>query len=162
MTRILLPCAVALCLAGSAACGPDVDLSKGLAVTGVVTGYYDAGLKDGWNYLKPSITFRLQNVTEEEIGPVQVTASFWRDGDDGEWDSIVLQGIRAEGLAPGASTEPLTVRANIGYRLEGARADFFQHGLFQAVTAKLFGSRGGTIYRLGEYSLDKVIIPYVE
>ncbi len=144
------------------ACGPSVDLSKALQVTDVLTGYYDAGLKDGWNYLKPSISFRLRNTGDQKIGPVQVTVAFWRDGEDGEWDSTVLQGVHAEGLAAGATTDSLLARCNVGYKLEGARADFFSHSSFQSVTAKLFASQAGKIFPIGQFKLDQVIIPHLE
>jgi hypothetical protein len=147
-------------LAGSA-CGPSVNLAQSLEVTDVLTGYYDAGLKDGWNYLKPSVSFRLRNTTDQEIGPVQITVSFWQEGADGEWDSVIMQGIRAEGLGPHQTSDSLLARANIGYRLEGARADFFNHSGFTEVTAKIFG-RSGQIYPLGEFKLDRVIIPQMQ
>jgi hypothetical protein len=146
----------------TAACGPSVDLSKALEVTDVLSGYYDAGVKDGWNYLKPSISFRLHNKTGEKIGPVQMTIAFWKDGDDGEWDSVVIQAIRAGGLEANASTESILARSNIGYRLEGARADFFNHSQFRDVTAKLFAGQAGKLYRLGEFKLDRVIIPQLQ
>jgi hypothetical protein len=155
--------AAAACLMVASACGPRVDLAQGLEVADVLTGYHDAGLKEGWNYLKPSISFRLRNLTDQEIGPVQVTVSFWKEGDDGEWDSVIMQGIRAEGLAPHATSDSLLARANIGYRLEGARADFFSHSQFLDVTAKIFGrGAGGHIYALGEFKLDRVIIPQMQ
>jgi hypothetical protein len=162
MIRAALAAVVAVCVIGSAACGPNVDLSKGLEVTDVLTGYYDAGLKDGWNYLKPSITFRLRNTTEEEIGPVQLTVAFWRDGEEDEWDSTLMQAIRAGGLPAGATTDSLLARApNVGYKLEGARADFFAHSIFRDVSARLFATRAGKFYPLGEFKLDRVIIPQV-
>jgi hypothetical protein len=154
--------AATLGLLAATACAPAVDLSKALEVTDSLGGYYDAGLKDGWNYLKPSISFRLRNKSNQKLGPVQITVAFWKDGDDGEWDSTVLQGIHAEGLPAGATTESLLARANIGYRLEGARADFFSHHAFQDVTAKLFASQGGRIYPLGQVKLERVIIPHLQ
>src|ERR1044072_6101836 len=98
---LLLPSALALSLGVSSACGPSVDLSKALEVTDVLTGYYDEGVKDGKARLVPSISFRLHNKGTEHIGPVQVTAAYWKQGDDGEWDSVVLQGIHAQGLPAG-------------------------------------------------------------
>ena len=154
--------AVAAWLVAASACSPAVDLAKSLEVTDVLTGYYDAGLKDGWNYLKPSVSFRLRNVTDQHIGPVQLTVSFWQEGKDGEWDAVIMQGIRAEGLAAGATTDSLLARAAIGYRLEGARADFFDHSGFLGVTAKIFGRESGHIYPLGEFKLDRVIIPQLQ
>jgi hypothetical protein len=154
--------ALLVCLAVSSACGPGVDLSKALEVTDILTGYYDEGVRDGKSRLVPSISFRLHNKDPQKIGPVQVTAAFWRQGDDGEWDSIVLQGIHGQGLPGGATTESLLARAKVAYTLEGARADFFSHHLFQEVTAKLFASQAGHIVPIGQYKLDHVIIPHLQ
>ena len=162
MRAWLAPLLAATGVVATTACGPSVDLSKALQVTDVLTGYYDAGLKDGWNYLKPSISFRLHNVSNQTIGPVQVTVAFWREGEDGEWDSTVLQAIHADGLAASSTTDSLLARCNVGYRLEGARADFFSHSSFQDVTAKLFASQGGRIFPLGQFKIDRVIIPHLE
>lgn len=147
----------------SPACGPTVDLSTALEVTDVLDGYYDAGLKGGWNYLVPSISFRLHNKSNQKIGPVQVTVAYWQDGADGEWDSIVAQGVRAEGLAPGASTESLLARApNVGFRLEGPRQTLFGHSMFKDVTARVFASQAGKIHKLGEFKIERTIIPHVD
>ena len=154
--------AVAASLLASAGCGPNVDLSKGLEVTDVLTGYYDAGLKDGWNLLKPSISFRLKNTAGQQIGPVQITVAYWREKEDGEWDSLVLQGVRAEGLAPGATTESLLARAAIGYRLEGPRPTLFDNSGFKDVTAKIFASQAGKIFPIGQFKLDHTIIPHLQ
>jgi hypothetical protein len=158
----LLGFALLVCLVVSSACGPTVDLSKALEVTDVLTGFYDEGVKDGKSRLVPSISFRLHNKDTQEIGPVQVTVAYWRQGDDGEWDSIVLQGIHGQGLPGGATTESLLARAKVAYTLEGARADFFNHHLFQEVTAKLFASQAGHIVPIGQYKLDHVIIPHLQ
>ena len=153
---------VSLSLLGASACAAKVNLTTGLEVTEVLTGFYDAGLKDGWNYLKPSMTFRLKNKAQEEIGPIQLTVAFWRDGDDGEWDSHIIRAIRGEGLAVGASTEPIVARSpNVGFKLEGARADFFNHSAFTDVEARLFASQAGNIYPLGTFKIDRVIIPHM-
>ena len=149
---------VLLCLATSAACG-TVDLSKTIQVVDVQSGYYDSGVKDGKNYLRPQITFRLKNISAEPINSVGLTVAFWRQGADGEWDSVLHQGIGSSALAPGMATEPITARLGVGYTLEGARADFFTNSHFQDVTAKIFAKRSGKIFRMGEYKLEHLIIP---
>jgi hypothetical protein len=157
--RLLALVVAAGLLVATAGCG-SVDLSKALEVTDVLTGFYDAGIKDGKNYLVPAINFHLHNRTTSTIGPVQVTVAFWKDGDDGEWDSVLVQGVTADGLAPGATTPPLLARNPAGYTLEGARADFFNHSMFKDVTAKLFASQGGSIVKIGEFKLDHRILPH--
>ena len=159
----LIAIGLAVSLVASNGCGAAVDLSKGLEVTDVLTGYYDCCLKDGWNYLKPSISFRLHNKTNQKIGPVQITVAYWKEKEDGEWDSIVLQGIHAEGLGPGASTESLLARSpNVGYRLEGPRPTLFDNSGFKDVTARLFAAQGGSIVKLGEFKLEHTIIPHLQ
>src|SRR5207245_15377 len=105
--------------------------------------------------------FRLHNKeTTKSIGPVQLSVSFWKAGEDGEWDSVVVQGISAKGLAAGASTDSILVRGTVGYNLEGARADLFTHSKFKDVTAKLFASQAGDIVPIGQFKLDHTIIPH--
>ena len=139
---------VLVALAGavlSAAACNSVDLSKSLAVTPVLSGYYDAGLLNGWSHLLPNLTFKLKNTGSAPISAgVMVTVSFWFVGDDGENDSIVLPGLE-KALAPGEETMAITAQAPHGFRLEGARADFFQHSLFKDMTAKVFVQRRRTI-----------------
>lgn len=162
MPRVLLTAlAVALLLGPTAACGPPVDLSKALEVTDLLTGYYDDGVKEGKNHLVPSISFKLRNRGTTTIGPVQLSATFWKTGDDGEWDSLLVQAILAKGLAAGATTDSILLRANVGYNLEGARVDLFSHSLFKDITAKLFAHQAGGIFPLGQYKLDHSIIPHL-
>jgi len=146
-----------LALAGS--CGPQVDLSEALAVTDVLTGYYDNGPKDGGSHLVPSINFRLRNDSEAPLAGVQLTVQFWRDGDDGEWDSALVTGIDENALAPGASTEPILVRLHVGYTQQGLLVDLFDHLDFRDTSARVFARRGGRIILIGEFPLEHRLIP---
>ena len=140
------------------ACGPTIDLRTSLAVTEVFSGWYDNGLKDGKNHLVPSISFRLRNTGEHPLANVRMTVAFWLD-DGREIDSADIQAIGSEALAPGATSDPILVRVITGYTLEQPRADLFMHSSFRDATAKLFAKRGGTIVPLGEYRLDRQILP---
>jgi hypothetical protein len=162
MVRRRLPrLAIAFALAGTVACGPSVDLAAALDVTDVFTGWYDDGInRTGWTHLVPSVTFKLRNKGGVAFNGVQLTVAFWRDGDDGEWDSVVTRGIGSDDLAAGASTEAITARAPIGYNLEGARADFFSNGGYKDVTVKFFAKRSGKIAKIGEARLDRRVIPH--
>ncbi|HYN09138.1 MAG TPA: hypothetical protein VES67_17280 [Vicinamibacterales bacterium] len=144
--------------AGAAAC-TTIDLSKTLQVTDVQSGWYDNGVKEGKNHLVPQITFRLKNVSSEPINSVQLTVSYWKDGEDGMTDEVLLQGISSTELAPGASTEPIKARSPVGYTQEGARADLFTHSQFKDMTARIFAKRGGTLYRMGEFKIERKLIP---
>ena len=65
----------------------------------------------------------------------------------------------ARDLAPGATSDPIQVRAKFGYKLEGARADFFAHSLFVDFTIKVFGKINGRMFRIGEVTVDRKILP---
>jgi hypothetical protein len=142
------------------ACGPGVDLTK-LEVTEVFTGYYDNGIKDGWNHLLPSISFRLKNNGSAPASDVQLSVAFWVDGDDGEKDSRQVLGIGHDALAPGAATTPILVRPDHGYRLEGPRSTLFENSGFRDMTAKIFGKRSGKIVRLGEFKIERRVLPHL-
>lgn len=164
--RLAVASAVASVMAG---CSPAVDLSKGLEVTDVLTGFYDDGVKqkdlgDGRglvpaNVLRPSMTFRLKNVTDRELTSIQLMGSFWKAGEDGEWSSVNVYAVSTEGLPPGGSTAPITVKSDTAFNVEGARASLFSDHRFVDITLRLFAKRGGGLYRLGEYKIDRVILP---
>jgi hypothetical protein len=163
LTRRIAPfVVVCACAAGAVSCEPSVDLSKSLAVTDVFTGWYDAGIKNGLNYLKPSITFQLQNTGKIAFATVDLTVAFWRDGDDGEWDSALVTGIGRDALAPGAKTAPITVRPTVGYTLGDPRASLFTNTAFKDVTVKIFAKRSGDIVKIGEARVDRRILPHVD
>ena len=146
--------------AGNAACGPEVDLSQALEVTEVFSGYYDDGIKNGSNHLLPSITFRLHNRTASSIRSVELMLGFWAEGADGELDNVLTHGIAGSALPGGASTDQITVRTTVGYAQEGPRAELFNHRLFRDVTAKMFAKHGGKLYRLGEFKVERRLIPH--
>ena len=92
---------------------------------------------------------------------MQVTVAFWQQGADGEWNSALLQAIGSEGLKPGATTEPIVARNPNAYNAEGGRQDLFTNSIYKDVIAKVFASQRGNIYKLGEFKLDRVILPHV-
>lgn len=152
-----LACSLAAGLLLSAACH-QADLSKALTVTPVLSGYYDAGLLDGWAHLLPDVTFKVKNTGAQPVpAGVQFTVSFWFVNDDGENDSVVLSLQKT--LAPGDETD-VSARAPHGFRAEGARADMFTNSHFKDMTAKIFAQSHGTIYRLGEFPIEHQIIPH--
>jgi len=140
------------------ACGPSIDLSKSVAVTEVSSGWYDNGLKSGKNHLLPSISFRVRNTGPHPLTNVRVTIGFWLE-DGRELDSKDVQAIGNEPLAPGATSDPVLVRGETGYTLDQPRAEFFMHGQFRDGLARVFARRGGHIVPLGEFRLDRQILP---
>lgn len=160
--RPLAVAALVASMLAPAACGPAVDIQKSLSITDVISGYYDSGLKDGWNYLVPSVTFRIANAAPVSLTGLELTVAFWQDGKDGEWESVLLQRIGNDTIPANGKSDPVTVRPSVGFRLEEARADLFTHSLFVDVTAKIFARRGGRIFPIGSVRLDHTILPHVK
>ena len=152
-----------LVLSGAAACGPQVDLAQ-LEVTEITSGYYDWGVvpdgtEKGLNKLVPSISFRLKNNNAAPIDHVALTVSFWQNGADGELDSKEVSGIGGDRVPPGAASDVVLVRSGTGYTTADARANIFTNSSFKDFTAKLFAKRGGRIVPIGEFAIDRQIIP---
>src|SRR5262245_32446559 len=88
----------------SSGCGSAVALTKGLEVTIVNSGWYDAGIVSGQNKLVPSVTFTLKNTSDQRLHTLQVNALFRRVTENDEWGSGFLTAAGSDGLAPGATT----------------------------------------------------------
>ena len=66
------PSACCRCSPSSApACGPTVDLTKGLEVEIVTSGWFDVGIVNGQNKLVPSVTFTLKNLSTVRQSPLR-------------------------------------------------------------------------------------------
>jgi hypothetical protein len=72
----------------ASACAKPVDLTKGLRVENVVTGWFDAGIVDGENKIVPSIAFTVTNASDQTLRTLQVNALFHRVNEPkDEWGS---------------------------------------------------------------------------
>jgi hypothetical protein len=147
-----------LALICGVSCGPRIDLNA-LEVSDTFTGWYDNGIKDGLNHLVPSLSFRLKNTGQVPATHVQLTVTFWMEGADGEYDGREVVGIGGDPVPPGASSEPILVRASYGYTLEQPRAELFSHSQFKDVTARILAKRDGRIVRIGEIKIDRRLLP---
>jgi len=154
------------CLAGlllaatSAACAPPVDLTKGLQILDVSTGWFDAGIVNGQNKLVPSISFKLKNASDQKLNVIQVNVLFKRINDPAEWGSGFLSVVGSEGLAPGATTPTQTIRSNLGYTgSDQTRQDILVNSHF--VDAKVeFSAKYGSAQwtRLADFPVTRVLI----
>lgn len=146
-------------LAGSAACGRPIDLKTSLQVADPSTGWFDAGLVDGKNKLVPSITFRLKNTGTRDLKYVQMNVLFNLLPQNEEWDAMLVQGIGATPLAPGALSASITVRGKVGFTSEQPRAQMLQNRSFQDVLVKVFGKSGsGQWTSLGEFKVARQLL----
>ncbi len=156
-------CARVLFLAAlvCAACGQTVDLSKGLEVLDVSTGWFDAGIVNGQNKLVPSMSFKLKNVSTQKLSVLQVNAVFRRVTEkEQEWDARFLTVVGSDGLGPGVMTPVLTVISQKGYTgADQTREDMLHNSQFVDAEIELFAKYGSTQWtRLGEYVVSRRLI----
>lgn len=144
----------------SAGCGPTVDLSHGLQVLDVSTGWFDAGVSDGQNKLVPTISFKLKNVSGQNLNVLQVNALFRRINEKDEWGSAFLPVTGSEGLPPDATTPTLTAKSQLGYTgSDQSREDMLRNSHFVDAKVDLFAKYGSTQWtRLGEYAVARQLI----
>jgi len=145
----------------SASCGPTVDLTKGLKVTVISTGWYDAGIVNGnQNKLVPQIVVTLTNASDQTLSVLQVNASFRRGNEPEEWGNAFLPATGSEGLAPGATTKPLTVRSQLGYTgSDQSRQDMMQSSHFVDAKVQVMAKYGSIQWvKIGEYPIERKLI----
>jgi hypothetical protein len=155
------------CLAGlllattSGACGgPAVDLTKGLQILDVSTGWFDAGLVNGQNKLVPTISFKLKNVSDQKLTVLQVNVLFKRINDPAEWGNGFLTVVGSSGLAPGAATETLTIKSDKGYTgSDQTRQEMLKNVHFVDAKAEVAAKYASTQWvRLGDFPITRQLI----
>ena len=170
----------------AAACGPPPDLRTALDVTDITTGWLDVGLDElGRNKLVPAISFRVENISNGQLGMLQLNGVFRRclvlyEGqpppedpvspadpeagtclaEDQEWGGASL--IRAagrEGLDAGAGAGPFTMESRLGYTGQQSLAEMLQHRDFVDVKIELFVKhRAEQWAKLGEYPIARQLL----
>jgi len=156
----LRACLAGLLLTTSVACAPDVDLKKGLVIQDVATGWFDAGIVNGQNKLVPAISFKLKNVSDQKLKVIQVNVLFKRINDPAEWGSGFVTVVGSAGLAPGAVTETVLVKSNLGYTgSDQTRQEMLQNSQFIDARAE-FSAKYGSIQwaRLAEFPVTRTLI----
>jgi hypothetical protein len=149
-----------LLLSTSVACAPDVDLTKGLQILDVSTGWFDAGIINGQNKLVPAISFKLKNVSDQKLSVIQVNVLFKQANNPAEWGSGLLNVVGSKGLAPGATTEMLMVKSNLGYTgSDQTRQEMLQNSHFIDARAE-FSAKYGSVQwkRLAEFPITRTLI----
>jgi hypothetical protein len=143
----------------SVGCGQKVDLTKGLQVLDVSTGWYDAGIVDGQNKLVPSISFKLKNVSTQTLYTLQVNVLFRHGEDKDEWGSAFQTAAGTSGLAPGATTGTVTLRSQQGYKGTEPRQQMLKNSHFVDAKAEVSAKYGsGNWTRIGDYKIERKLI----
>jgi len=144
----------------SPGCGPTVDLAKGLQVQDVSTGWFDAGIVNGKNKLVPSISLKLKNVSDRKLSMLQVNALFRRVTEKDEWGSGFMTAAGSEGLAPGAATETLTIKSQLGYTgSDQSRQEMLKNSRFVDAKVELSAKYGSAQWvRIGDFAVTRQLI----
>ena len=156
--RALVRLLAFLALVSSVACGPTVDLTKGLEVAVTSTGWYDLGIVNGQNKLVPTVTFTLKNVSNQKLVALQINALFRRETENTEWGNGFV--TAAKSLAPGATTEPITIKSQLGYTgSDQSRQEMLQNTHFVDAKVELSAKYGSTQWvRLGAYPITRQVL----
>jgi hypothetical protein len=141
-------------------CGSNVDLTKGLTVNVVNSGWYDVGIVNGQNKLVPSITVTVTNVSDQKLPVLQINALFRRVSEPDEWGSAFFTVAGSEGLAPGATSAPLVIKSNLGYTgADQSRQEMLHNAHFVDAKVELFGKYGSAqLVKLGDYPITRELI----
>jgi hypothetical protein len=144
----------------SAACGgPRVDLTKGLEVAEFSSGWVSAGRVDGQNKIVPSITFKLKNISDQPLPSLQANVMFRQINSPEEWGSGFVSVTRSESLAPGATSQAVTINSQRGYTGTEAAPDMLNNSLFVDAKVDLFAKYGPVQWvRVGERPIERRLI----
>jgi|SRR5436309_7359806 len=143
----------------SVACGPTVDLSKGLKLDIVDTGWFDAGIVNGQNKLVPSVSFTLTNLSDQKLVTLQINALFRRVSEDKEWGTGFITAAGSSGLAPGSTTNHLTVRSQLGYTGSEPRLEMLKNTHFVDAKVELFAKYANIQWvRMGTYPIERKLL----
>jgi hypothetical protein len=154
----LLLIVLALAAAGSA-CGPTIDLKQGLQIELVASGWFDAGIVDGKNKLVPTVSFKVKNTSDQRLSVLQVNALFHRVSEPDEWGSGLMTVAGSEGLAPGATSDVLTIKSQLGYTGTETRADMLKNSQFVDAKVNLFAKYGSTQWTpVAEFPIERQLI----
>jgi hypothetical protein len=157
LRRLLLALVVVSLVAG---CARSREVEKDLKIVEARTGWYDAGIVDGKNKIVPSIAFKLQNVSQEEIARVQVNAIFHRTNETEPWGEHYAAAIGSDALRAGGTGGEIVLRGNLGYTSpDQSRAAMLQDRRFVDVKVEIFGKHGSrTWVKLGEFPIERQLL----
>jgi hypothetical protein len=156
LARLAAGLVLALVVSG---CNRTRYVENDLKLVDVKTGWYDAGIVDGQNKIVPSITLKLQNVSDESISRVQVWAVFRRANEDKTWGEHFVRAIGPDGLDPGKTGGALVLRSTLGYTGTQSRAQMLQNREFIDAKVNVFGKHGSrTWIKMGEYTVDRHLL----
>ena len=148
-------------LVSSAACGPTVDLTKGLQVTIVDSGWFDLGIVNGQNKLVPAVIFTLQQHLGPEAGDAADQRAVPARDRKHRMGQRFPDGRRLAGTrARARRRDPITIKSQLGYTgSDQSRVEMLQNTHFVDAKVELFGKYGPTQWvRLGSYPIKRQLL----
>ena len=139
MTRALLILAI---VTATACSSPPVDVTKAVQVNVASSGWIAAGTTDGKNKIVPAVTLTLKNVSSETLNALQVNTVFRLVSTNDEIASDFRPASPSRGLAPGASTDKLMLKANRGYTGTDPFEDLLSNSHFVDAKVEVFVKAG--------------------
>ena len=152
--------ALAACLTALTAlsCGRSADVTSGLRVEVLTTGWRNAASAGGKNKLVPSASVKVTNVSDRTLPSVQVNAVFHRVGEGGEWGSAYVTAAGSSGLTAGTAAT-LTLNSERGYTGEDPQDLMLTNRQFEDVTMDVFAKYGSRQWtRLGAFPIDRQLL----
>ena len=151
MRRLMLATAIAI----TTGCGQPVDVAKAVQVTLVSTGWLPAGTVDGKNKIVPAVSLKLKNASRETLAALQVNTVYRLVSSNDEIGSD-FRPVPGSGLAAGASTETLRLKASRGYTGTDPIEDLLTNSKFVDAKVEVFVKAGpGQWTRIGEYPIAR-------
>lgn len=140
--------------------GSSVDALAALRMIEVSSGWFDAGPDNlGRNKLVPTVSFRLDNSTDDAIRYVQLNAVFRRKGEEEEWGTHYVRAFGSDGLDAQQYTKVFRLESGRGYTGEQAWSEMLAHRDFVDVEMDLFVKhRGNEWVRLDSVSVDRQLL----
>ena len=150
---------VVLLALSSVGCQAKVDLTTGLEVVDVSSGWVSGGDVNGQNKIVPSVSFSLKNVSGQLLGTLQANVIFRRVGEETEWGSSYLRIVGSDGLAPGAVSNVQRAISQKGYPGAETRPQILQNSQFADAHVLIYAKYGSTQWvRVGDFVVERRLL----
>ena len=157
--RTFIRCVGVLVILANAACSPNVDLTRGVRIESIATGWYEAMAAEGQIKLVPAVRLRIANASTQTLRTLQVNAIFKRVTEDTEWGSGFRTVAGSTGLSPTNTSERLFIRSELGYVGTESRVDMLKNSHFVDARVDIFAKYESTTWApIGHYPIARTLI----
>ena len=139
--------------------GGAVNLTSGLQVEVVSSGWANAPIANGQNRLVPALVVTLKNVSGQTLALLQVNAIFHRVTDPQEWGTAFLSVAGSNGLLAENTSPPVTLKSNLGYTGTQPQEQLLKNSGFTDAKVDLFAKYGANPWtKIGEFSIARQLL----